>query len=179
MHKEIKMTRRATCLVIILMVGLIIISVPNVAFAKRSKVVYQGKSFYKWAKGYSGGIDKNGISMPTGGAVWWTDKGGPKVSFSFGAGYGYGSVGLGISSSKGTRGQFVKIPATKHFYKVYVKKQVKYRKYKVYVWRYDPRVKRERWVYSSKGVKNLGVTARQYYAKRVCPNGAHHCKKGK
>lgn len=26
---------------------------------------------------------------------------------------------------------------------------------------------------------NLGVTARQYYAKRVCPNGAHHCKKGK
>ena len=28
-------------------------------------------------------------------------------------------------------------------------------------------------------IKNLGVTARQYYAKRVCPNGAHHCKKGK
>ena len=26
---------------------------------------------------------------------------------------------------------------------------------------------------------NLGVTARQYYAKRVCPNGVHHCKKGK
>lgn len=26
---------------------------------------------------------------------------------------------------------------------------------------------------------NLGVTARQYYAKRVCPNGAHHCKEGK
>lgn len=50
MHKELKMTRRATCLVIILMVGLIIISVPNVAFAKRSKVVYQGNPFISGLK---------------------------------------------------------------------------------------------------------------------------------
>lgn len=170
------------CITIILMVTLIATCFTSPVLAKRSKVVNKGKPFYKWACGYAGFNIKNGVSMPRGGSLFWTDKGGPEVSFSFGSTIPKlpaVSVGLGVASASRKQGVAVKIPANKHFYKVYVEKQVKFQKYSVYVWRYDPRVQRERWVHSSDGVKKVAVTAKRYYPKKVCPNAAHKCKKKK
>lgn len=167
------------CITIMLMVALIALTCTSPVLAKRSKVVNKGKPFYKWARGYAGFNVKDGVSMPRGGSLFWTDKGGPEVSFSFGASFPGASVGLGVASASSKQGVAVKIPANKHFYKVYVEKQVKFQKYSVYVWRYDPRVQRERWVHSSDGVKKVAVTAKRYYPKKVCPNAAHKCKKKK
>ena len=68
----------------------------------------------------------------------------------------------------------MKVPANKHYYKVYVEKQYKVRKYKVYVWKYSPKAKKETWVLSSRGVEKK-LNACSYYAKKVCPNRAHKC----
>ena len=99
--------------------------------------------------------------MPRGGSVYWSDNGGPSVSVSVGGGYGAFSVSLGVASSSKANGVSVKVPANKHYYKVYV-------------WKYSPKAKKETWVLSSRGVEKK-LNACSYYAKKVCPNRAHKC----
>ena len=110
------------------MVITVIIYSYNDAFAKRSKIVYDGDPFYKWGKGYASFNLPNGVNMPRGGSVYWSDNGGPSVSVSVGGGYGAFSVSLGVASSSKANGVSVKVPANKHYYKVYVEKQYKVRK---------------------------------------------------
>lgn len=167
-------SRACSVLMIVLLVITVIIYSSNDAFAKKSKIVYDGAPFYKWGKGYASFNLPNGVNMPRGGSVYWSDNGGPSVSVSVGGGYGAFSVSLGVASSSKTNGVSVKVPANKHYYKVYVEKQYKVRKYKVYVWKYSPKAKKETWVLSSRGVEKK-LNACKYYAKKVCPNRAHKC----
>lgn len=155
----------------LIMVFLISSGIPNYADSYRVRKTYYGKTFYKWAGGYAGKQDKKGSIFPTGGGFFWVDQGGPtaNVTVSLGAGYGYGtaSITLGICSSKGASGKFVTVPSRKHAYKLYIKRKLKLRKYKIYVYKWSPVRKKYCWVMTGKNVKNFGAIQTKQYAKRV------------
>ena len=90
---------------------------------------------YKTVGGYAGNQNAGGYRFQTGGGFWYSDSGGPSVSgsisLSFPAPFNViqFSVSLGNKSSSG---QFVTVPNTTDYFKLYVSKKMEIRPYAVY-----------------------------------------------
>lgn len=129
------------------------------------KVEY-GSSKTVTVSGYAGNQESGGKRFKTGGGFYYSDSGGPSVSFSVSFPWpldiASGSIGLGKSGSSGV---FVSVPSKKYFYKLYITKKVKVTPHITY--------KREKnskgkyvWKKWSSG-HNSVVTSTTYEAKKV------------
>lgn len=92
-----------------------------------------GEAVTTYASGYAGNQVSNGYSFPTGGGFYYSDSGGPDVSFSVTVGGQFvsGSVNIGVKSD--TLGLWVSAPTDNNFYKLYVVKTVEVTPYTVYL----------------------------------------------
>ena len=130
----------------------------------KSRRVYYGDYFYKTVKGYAG-KQSSPTMFPTGGGFYYSYSGGPRVNVSVSLGYELGSVSVGTTlGNKATRGQFVTVPSKNKYYKLYVEKTLKCRKYKVQVWKM--RSGKLQWCDSSRNVWSK-VVSTKVYAKEV------------
>ncbi|MFR2531454.1 MAG: hypothetical protein ACLS8L_08345 [Anaerovoracaceae bacterium] len=98
------------------------------------KTVYEtSKKQYKTISGFAGNQYRDGTKFKPGGGFYYSSSGGPKISFSLNIPSPYGkmsfSVGLGNSSSTG---EFVEVPDSVYYYKLYVTKDVEIRPYTTY-----------------------------------------------
>lgn len=109
--------------------------------------------------------DSNGDRFETDWGFGFTDSGGPSVSASVNIGlpkpYDYFSVSINLGTS-GTKGKFVEVPTTEHYYKLYVEKTMELRPYITY----RAPVGTENWEIYNGGAVPIVYRVNQY-AKRV------------
>lgn len=90
---------------------------------------------YVTLRGFAGNQLAGGYQFPTGGGFWFTDSGGPVVSTSVNIGlpapYNLVSVSVNLGQ-KGSSGQWVAVPSSNYYYKLYVTKTMEVRPYATY-----------------------------------------------
>ena len=91
---------------------------------------------YKTVGGYAGNQVAGGYCFPTGGGFWYTDSGGPSVSgsitLSFPSPYNFVSFSVNLGQ-KSSSGQYVAVPNTTDYFKLYISKVIEVRPYAIYV----------------------------------------------
>lgn len=97
------------------------------------KTVY-GEDFTRTFTGYPSGQPTKGYSFPqAGGAVYFSNSGGPTVTLTASLGGVYGNIAISTNLGKmATTGYLVNIPKSNNFYKVKVSKTLKFRPYITY-----------------------------------------------
>lgn len=91
---------------------------------------------YRTVGGYAGNQVAGGYRFPTGGGFWYTDSGGPSVSgsisLSLPAPYNFVSFSVNLGR-KSSSGQFVTVPNTTDYFKLYISKVIEVRPYAIYI----------------------------------------------
>lgn len=90
---------------------------------------------YKTAGGFAGNQVRDGYRFPTGGGFFYSEDGGPQITLNINfeiPRLPETSVSVGLGMKKDTLGQFVSVPNTTDYFKLYVEKEVEIRPYVVY-----------------------------------------------
>ena len=85
--------------------------------------VQYDKMEYVTASGFAGNQLPGGYNFPGGGALYWSDSGGPEVSVSvtFDLPWAGASVSIALGTRVASGGSgYVNVPADSHYYKLYV-----------------------------------------------------------
>jgi len=152
----------------ILCITLVVNIFPSIVLADvwKTKMVYDNTYTYKTVGGYAGNQPSKGTKFPTGGGFYWSDKGGPSVSISVGIAGQLFSVGASLGNSSNGSGKFVTVPSKNYYYKLYVEKKLKIRRYRFYKQVYNNRQKKYEWELVQTGV-NYTVNSVKCWAKKV------------
>ena len=121
---------------------------------------------YKKVSGYAGNQPEGGTSFPSGGGFYYSDGGGPVVSASVTVSlpypYNVCSFSINLGSSVKSSGNFVTVPSTTGYYKLFIVKTMKIVPYKVL----RARVGTNNWEFYNGG-SSKSVYARDLSAVRV------------
>ncbi len=120
---------------------------------------------YKKVGGFAGNQVEGGYRFQTGGGFYFSDAGGPtasvQVSLSLPAPFNIVTVSASLGNNASS-GQFVTVPDTQHYYKLYVEKTLEIHPFKVY----RARAGSNNWEYDHSGY-TTSVYSVNAYAKMV------------